>query len=563
MIQGAAGNLIRCLRALPRGDYFTDGRFLFVLLPAYFAAFIWIVFIPADFWDDLSFRNNPDPIRFGFQAGSPLLGYFWVAQLGVPYHDIVVRLLVLVAFVVIALILRSLLSLFHFADERTRNAIALVTATLPVFQSRFLQAIFLGTITLLFFAMAVHLLIQSLRQNRPWKRFVAYLLFAFSFAAPSFLVLYGFVILLVVVCQAARPRAMCSFTLPGWFEEVQRLVFRAPDTLILPFAYFLLKMWLVPVSGPFAAVEYQSITLRALTAALVSTPLDALNALLAFHGDGTPVTLLFLVAIVVGILVVLLQGVRSPLSLAWVAQSRDWRPLVIAYLGVMMSVFPYVVVNRTVGPFDFDDRNQLTLVLTAGTFIVLAIRFFLHERLQWIAILCVITWGVANNIATYNAVIVDGHTQNAVVRELANNEAVRNGSAFVVDTSQWPALSRRRVVGTAQLNCLLKDAFGDERRFAAQLSARPLDWNQQLKLLTVFAEAGTCFSEFKGGSPQLITILPGSRTIENGIELSVLRLFSPARYRAGLDGLVQVIVTTVPPGLLVNSLESTFPRSQP
>ena len=156
---------------------------------------------------------------------------------------------------------------------------------------------------------------------------------------------------------------------------------------------------------------------------------------------------------------------------------------------------------------------------------------------------------------TYFTVIRDGHAQNAVVRAIARNDAVRRQATLLVDTRAWPALSRHRSVTTAQLNCLMKDAFGDESHFAAMLSRVPFDWQADYALLNRYRNVGTCFRGWHGGAPALLTVtgydvLPLPRLLK----LSVLHMVSAERYGPALDAALpaEVSLTALPNGWLKN-----------
>ena len=232
--------------------------------------------------------------------------------------------------------------------------------------------------------------------------------------------------------------------------------------------------------------------------------------------------------------------------------STDATALLIALFGLMLAVFPYAAVHRVASPYDFDDRNQLTMILVVGAVVVCAVRAFFQSRMQWLSIFAVLVWAVATNVSTYFDIIVDGHIQNAFVRVLSQNRAGRNGKAFLVDDSQWPFLSRGRRLSTAQLNCLMKAAYGDETRFAAELSSKPFDWKGHLTFLSRFRETGSCFRAYKDQPPVLLTVTPGPipLTDRHLVKLTFDWIFRPERYSNDLDGLISVSLAALPDGYL-------------
>jgi len=541
--------LRRTIAGIEDGDIFTDPKFLLIFLPAYMVSFAWIFLIPADFWDDLAIKNNPDLVAMGYHASLPTMGWVTAGLLKLPHPNFTGRSLIFLMFACVPFLVRRFIAYRALAPERERNAIAMLTALLPLFLSRFQLVTFYYCLSLLLFCFGSLLLAKTL-SGRPSLvyRITAYICFTLAFFTQSFLVLYGFVLFLIILhLSHGAPSGRTWDRLSSGAADLAR---RSPDALLLPLVFFFMKAWLMPPIGPF--VGYNAVTLQGILHALSILPVAAIMAVVDMTGLAPTWTLPGLLLLLGGLLLARPGGLTRSENISDAQPSTDAAALLIAFFGLMLAVFPYVTVHRAVLPYDFDDRDQLTMILAAGAVVVCAARTFLRSRVQWLTIFAVLIWAVATDISTYLDIIVDGHIQNAVVRSLSQNRDVRQNKAFLVDDSQWPFLSRGRRLSTAQLNCLMKAAFGDETRFAAELSSKPFDWKDQLTLLGRFRETGTCFRAYEDRPPVLLTVAPGplALTDRHIAKLTFDWIFRPERYSSDLDKLVSVSITTLPDGVL-------------
>lgn len=533
-------------RILREGLLFTDRAFPAILTTGYALSFGLMAFIPARFWDDLQIFNNPDIVGMSRRSGILIGGLFLQAMVSLPHPDLMVRLLVLIVFLSSALLVRSLMKMLALTDERERNAITLIMAVSPLFLSRFQIITSFYCTALLLFCLGAWLLASALISGRPLLRLPAYLMLLLAFYIESFLVLYAFLMLLLLLAMPGKKGP--SFR--GLFERGLLLMRRAPEAFALPFLFFGLKTWLTPATAEFTG--YNAVTAQGLLGALVSWPIRTLDALIAIPG-GASLWLLFVAPLLLALVLILAPANRFKTLPVDDDAHPGWQGLLVSCIGAALAVFPYAVVSRAVSPYDFDDRNQLTLLLVAGSLLVFAVRTFVRPCLQWSVLAFLFCWCVAVNAVTYWTIIRDGHVQNAVVHAIGENSAVRNQSSFLVDTAGWPDLARRRTLSTAQLNCLMKDAFGDETRFAALLSSRPFDWWREQNFLNQYRNVGTCFRDWRGGMPELLTI-QGDHTLSfrQAVKLSLLHALMPARYGRALEGLslVKVSLSPMPAGLI-------------
>ena len=535
-------------RLLREGLLFTDRAFPAVLTAGYALSFGLMVFIPARFWDDLQIFNNPDIVGMSRRSGILVGGIFLQAMVSLPHPDLMVRLLVLAVFLSSALLVRSLMTMLALADERERNAITLIMAVSPLFLSRFQIITSFYCAAFFLFCLGAWLLASALISGRPLLRLPAYLILLLAFYIESFLVLYAFLMLLLLLAMPGKKGS--SFG--DLRERSIALMRRAPEAFALPFLFFVLKTWLTPATAEFTG--YNAVTAEGVLGALVAWPIRTLDALIAIPGIA-PLWLLFVAPFLLALLAMLAPA-GHPKALPVEDDAHPgWQGLLVSCIGAALAVFPYAVVSRAVSPYDFDDRNQLTLLLAVGPLLLFAVRTFVRPCLQWSVVAFVLCWCVAVNAVTYWTIIRDGHMQNAVVHAIAENSAVRSQSSFLVDTAGWPDLARRRTLSTAQLNCLMKDAFGDETRFAAALSSRPFDWRREQDFLMRYRNVGSCFRDWRGGMPELLTIQGDHLSFRQTVKLSLIQALMPARYGRALDGLslVKVSLSPIPPGLIAAS----------
>jgi hypothetical protein len=534
--------------AIRDGWFLTDAAFRRVFLTAYTLSFAWIFLIPADFWDDLAVKNNPDLIKMTNEAGLLPAGWFITGLLSLPYRDFIGHAYVFLLYMAVPLLVRRFVAEFMPASEREKNAIALLTAVLPLYLSRFQIAASYYCLSLLLFCVGSLLLGRAIVRSGPiFLRIAAYICLALSFFTQSFVAFYGFVVLLITLCLARQmkgPSPTARFIAAAFI-----MVRRAPDAVVLPFVFFFLKTFLVGTAGPF--VTYNAVTLPGLLDALPALPFTAINSLANAVGISASwlafgVTLLLAAA---GTL--LLRPVDAPPAEPK-TEPKAGAALLVVFCGLMFAIFPYAVVSRLPTPFDFEDRNQLTMLLVAGAAITYGAKGLIRDHLRWTVIFLALVWAIASDAWAYIAIIADGHMQNAVVRAFHDSEAARTNKSLLVDFSQWPNRARGRSPSTAELNCLTKQAFGDESHFAAAMSYRPFDWKANLAAHRRFLQTGSCFRGYRGGEPLLLTISPGPKVLmlRSVAKLSVLWMLDADRYQKALDGFVSVSVTPAPSGWL-------------
>ena len=532
---------------LSNGALFDDRLFPQMLGVGYILSFGLMFLIPARFWDDLQIFNNPDIVGMSRRSGILPGGIFLHGMMSLPHPDLMMRLFAFSVFPLIIVLVRDFLRRLQLVGQHDGNAIALLSAVLPLFLSRFQLITCYYCLALFLFCAGASLLSHAMASSRPLIRAFAYLLLILSFYIESLLVLYWFVLLLLAIRMPAPPER--------WHRQLTAkglaLLHRMPEAFALPFAFFLLKSWLTPATSDF--IGYNAVTLAGLWNATLYAPFKTVEALLAIPGDA-PIPLLALAPLL------LLLFLVFPNKGEAVPTHSDARtaavPLLIGLIGAAMAVFPYIVVSRSVGPYDFDDRNQLTLMLVAGGVIVFFVRTFFRPRLQWGMLTLLFSWCILYDAFTYFTIIRDGHDQNAVVRAIAQNSSVRRKTSLLVDTRDWPELSRHRTLSTAQLNCLIKDAFGDETHFAANLSNVPFDWQAEHAFLSRYRNVGTCFRAWNGGAPALLTVTASNPlNLRALLKLSAFYFVSPKRYNQTLDALspVKVSLTSVPSGWLKKS----------
>jgi hypothetical protein len=531
---------------LSSGALFDDRVFPLMLGVGYILSFGLMFLIPARFWDDLQIFNNPDIVGMSRRSGILPGGIFLHGMMSLPHPDLMMRLFAFFIFLLIIVLVRDFLRRLELVGQHDGNAIALLSAVLPLFLSRFQLITCYYCLALFLFCAGASLLSHTLISSRPLIRAFAYFLLILSFYIQSLLTLYWFVLLLLAIRIPVPPKR--------WHQQFTAkalaLLRRMPEAFALPFAFFLLKSWLTPPTSDFAG--YNAVTLAGLWNAALYVPFKTVEALLVIPGDA-PIPLLALAPLLLLLLIFPSKGkpitTHSDACTAAVA-------LLIGLIGAAMAVFPYIVVSRSVGPYDFDDRNQLTLMLVAGGVIVFFVRTFFRPHLQWVVLALLFCWCILYDTFTYFTIIRDGHDQNAIVRAIAHNSSVGRKTSLLVDTRNWPGLSRHRTLSTAQLNCLIKDAFGDETHFAANLSNLPFDWQAEQAFMNRYRNVGTCFRAWIGGAPALLTVTASNPLdLRALLKLSALYFVSPERYNQALDALspAKVSLTSVPSGWLKKS----------
>ncbi len=524
--------------------------FILTITIIYTISFILIFFIPANFWDDLAVKNNPDLIQMGHDSGLPTIGYFLTALFSLPNPDLFGRALIFLFYLFGIFFFRSMVISADFLPVKQINAISLISATLPLFQSRFLIASSYYSFSFFSFCVASYFLQKSMSKKHFYWRLPAYILFFLSFVTASFIVMYGLIIIILFLSLIKEQIKNNQFLTPLHTAFV--LIRGKIDIFLLPPTFFVLKTQLFPTKGAF--LDYNIVKIENIKDGILHIIPKTLDALLLLNANGVSWASFLIAFVFVAFIIMLTSRFVTPEAEDFYT-ATDGAMLIslcLSFIAVTLSVFPYVVVNREVTPFDFEDRNQITMILSVGSFLYFFLILITRRSLARFIVPVLVIWSIANNLTTYTSIIIDGHLQNAFVREAARNTVLRDARNFVFDTTKWPDLSRRRAFGSAQLNCLLKDAFGDERRYSTVLHHVPLDWQSNYAMLKKFRLTGSCFRDYAGGEPYLVFVTPGHKKLDvwSAASLSATQIWDKSIYNEELNDLINLIVIPMPSELL-------------
>jgi len=399
-----------------------------------------ILLIPnAIFWDDwIYYRADPSIIfdisrQIGWMFN--LFGYMHVAMLGVgPWvYKAFTFSLMFVAGLMLWLILRR----YPGITKDGRFFIVLLFLLLPFNMARVALVDFHYTLCFFLFFLAWALMDRF--------RVVALALFFLSFNTNSLLVFY----VAPVLDMFYRGGHLSSLKLAVRFS------LRRVDYMLLPFVYFLVKVYYFSPSG-----IYHDYNEGYGISHLMRSPVDQVYDL-------------FSVDVNVGLCLILSLFVFwliSKKSLAAIQKGQSpWLLPVTGAVIFCLGAFPYWILGHVPTFHEWTSRHQLLLPLGSALIIVGA--FAYNDSTGRLGVMSIIIGAsLAFNVSTYAALFVDWQKQKRLTSLFAKNQSVEHAGLIVVDDRSERINALDRIYRFYEWNGILEAAFGNQRRFAVPLS---------------------------------------------------------------------------------------------
>lgn len=413
--------------------------YLFVI---YLIAHGGILFIPnAIYWDDWTLYGVTPEVIYdtGRQAGSMfnLSGHMRVAFLSIGpwFYKVLTFVLMFGAAVALDFILKKHKSI----NTEARFLIVLFFLALPFYWARVALIDMNYTISYFLFFLAWALIDK--------QRFVALVLFFFSFNTNSLLVFYALPILDMYYRSVNGQIGL---------KSLMHFSIRKFDFMLLPFFYFGIKVIFYSPSGLFDGYNEQFSLIK-----LVVSPF-----LMALDWSNLKVSILPLIFTFGIIFYFFRKHISIKLGL-------DGKAIYGLYLGLVIFCFggfPYWILGHVPTFTEWTSRHQLLLPLGSSIIVVMFL-FLIEKENRIISVSLLLALCITLNIGTYKDFYLDWQKQKELIELFKSSEKIKNGQLIVFEDNTLSKNAISRIYRSYEWNGLMATAFGNELRLGINSDA--------------------------------------------------------------------------------------------
>lgn len=420
-----------------------------------------ILFIPnAIFWDDwLIYRVDPSIILEKFdQMGSlfNIFGHLHVALLAVgPW---IYKISTFIMGFGSALILNEIIKRYKKIDSCTRFFIVLLFMVLPFNMARVALIDFPYTFSYFLFFLAWLLMGKY--------RVTSLLIFFISFNTNSLLVFYAipFSDFFLRKCKSYNPLNIFSFLL------------RNLDYFFIPFIYFLIKVNFYKPHGIYSGYN-ENFSIKNLKISAIAS-YDELHTYIHHIDLFINVTNL-LTSLTLIILTYVILRINKIHSID-IAKRTTFFGLCLGLLITCIGLFPYWILANVPTFNQWSSRHQLLSPLGASIFFTMLGGIF-KRNIWFFAIL--IGLSMSFTLTSYKNLYFDWEKQKQLIKLFSNEPLIEAANLILVD-DQTDDNALYRTYRFYEWNGLLEMAFGDQKRFALNISDTNLYRNFESSIFT-------------------------------------------------------------------------------
>lgn len=494
-----------------------------------------ILFNRGVFWDDwVIHATDPETILGIFRdSGEIIRGQMHLGLLlgGTASY----RAAVFLSYLLAAYCLYAILARVSFIDGGSRFLLVLLFALFPVNSARVAMINTPAAIFYASFYVGFFLLAEYTYTERPIQRILSLLAFFFSFSVNSLLVFYA-VPLAYLAWHTATPRIEWRRVLSG--------ILRYLDFTLLPLLFWLVKLIYYKPQGLYDGRN--EVTWTKLAGAITTLPE---HSLLTFRSSFTDV-IDFAVENLIGgaTLAIFVALVVCRFIPAWSFQSIHTRHKVtLVALGVILFLlagFPYFVVDKTLALERWYSKNQILLPLGAAFILVYGLAFLRAGPLRHFLQVFLVIAFISANIQFYLAFQRDWYKQASLIALLSKLPEVRQASALQFRDNTTDLNANHRQIDFYEFSGILKEAFGDERRFGLDITVSNKDQSTYTKYFTHRYKMG----DYRPKSfEKIVEIGYGSVRLEGSkvVRLLALEFFRPESFHGELERVLTIHVHDV------------------
>jgi len=500
------------------------------------------------YWDDWAIYNSTyEAIMTQFNGnGSPLFGYMHLFLLQSKYAVFMYHLLTVILQILTGYALWNSLKLLK-ANPDFSYWIVLIFTIVPYFSAKNTLICFPYTLTYYLFIFATYLMIKAVKTNNLVLRFLALLLFFSSFLTNSLVVFYlvPYILLYLIVNKQVLNE------IPLNFKSIIKLVklpniIKTSDFLVLPFVFFIVKLFFFKTSGLYAESGYNNLYFSRILKVptyLIATIQESFFGLFSKSLSVLYNNVGFLYILIVIIFVV--YRILKKLDLKEITHSTKETNLyiVLGFLLFLLATLPYALVGKSPSFEAYDTRHQLLLPIGAAFLVVGLVFKLIRKEYFQKTMIGIVSLFIILNLSLNFQFIKGWLKQESIYENIKDNTLIlENNSFIVVDTTvELNATSRDNAFYS--LSGIAKKAFGNQKRLLCEydeyFSLRS-EWNILLKEAEKFNLKDYHFSE----PNYIIKIDKGSfhLTNLNALKLVAFKLFAKEKYEEGVKNILTIKV---------------------
>ena len=522
----------------------------------YLISFCPLLIKSSRFWEDWYL------LRPGMIEHFNSLGFFWeplyftfLNATGAPVW--LSGVITFATFYLSGLVLFTLLERLPFLSPGERQLIALLTILAPLNFARVSQGVGARGIQYLFFVLGAWLFLRHAEKPGLGRRLVALLCLVVPLLVESLAPVYLGLLAIFCACRGdgawIRPR----------FDALLRNVLRHLDFVALPFILVFGKQILF-YSGAAADSEgrlpFRQIRLEGLLQSIIPSISDAFYilpkvfSLLTITGLGRWAPWCLVIAALVWLLL-RRSGVAETRAddLFRRAMENAGVRFAIAFVLMVLALYPYAVVDKHVNFFDWQSRSQFSAQVVIGFFTLFLFQFVLNPRVLGAALVVLVSLFVAINNHVYFGYVADGHVQNALLARLAESDLARQGRTIYIDERGRPERTFTRRYRPHELSNMAGEVYGDHIRLVVhcnhdifELCRKGAEKSLEHRLDPRFG-----FEQYGSDSllePEVLFRMVGSESIglKTTLQLTWLQYTAPERYREAVKGVLELEPVPIP-----------------
>lgn len=412
------------------------------------------------FFDDWLYIDSDKSIMLDhfYQFGNIFLGYYFNLIFSLGNSVFIFRLLVFIAFLLSAVLLNETLKTIKGIDHTSRLLLVLLFAIIPVNGLKIAISVSEYALCYFFFFLGLWLTSKYLMKRTIILRIAALIFIFLSFFTNSFLVFYS-VVLLYIGYKELKQISSAS---------ISRLVARYIDFIIIPLLFWVLRTIFFQPHGFY--MDYNSITVLNLIKFpfhLVYAIFNLLVELAIISRETLLILGLFLIALL-PLAYILIKSVYNHNQ-----GNADMKFFLTGIILFLIGLFPYLVVGKIPGYYDWDCRHELLLplglsfVLYFG-FNIIANLLKLNRIIRIVLLSVIIVFCICSCVSNYLDCQKDDYKQLSLMEHFKSSEVMKNNTAFLFVDEARDLNARHRTYFFYEYLGMMVHVFNDETRFGSE-----------------------------------------------------------------------------------------------
>ncbi len=406
------------------------------------------------FWDDWTILNasreaiKGEFLDSGYATFYLFLNVIWPITMA---KVILMKGIIFIGYFVTALMTYYILKSMHAFREHAFTITA-ISLLLPFNHARVAFAVTNYVYNYSLFFIAFSLLVYYLKHGNKAARIISLILFLLSFNINSMFFYFVVVILYILNYENSKKEKI----------NIRHIVLKYADFVIMCFLFLFIKYFFFPSKGIYSG--YNSVEWKSL---LFSPLLSFKYVWIAFNS--LAIELLFFIKTNVALTLLCCTAIFLYLKVIRIESEiiKVKSYLILGLFLVWLACLPYAIVGRIPSCEAWNSRSQLLLPIGTAFLLMVIVNLIAGRNriLQLSAYILILGCCIGYNFKSMLDYEKDWFKQLSVMHYLKTNTNVKNAS-FIYVKDNLPSLNAKsRVPLFYEYSGMLKNTFGDEKRF--------------------------------------------------------------------------------------------------